>query len=149
MLPPRIIPGNPFYYHNISPQKGWICHLWAQRLKVFIREGSQSLGIIDYQWEPTVKNREFSLIICDDLNGKEIQKRGNVCICIADSWWLKWAGICMQCRRPRFDPWVGEIPWRREWLPIPVFLPRECHGQRSLVGCHLWSCTESDTTEVT
>ena len=32
-----------------------------------------------------------------------------------------------------FDPWVGKIPWRREWLPIPVFLPREFHGQRSLV----------------
>jgi len=20
-----------------------------------------------------------------------------------------------------FDPWVGKIPWRREWLPPPVF----------------------------
>ena len=30
---------------------------------------------------------------------------------------------------------VGQkIPWRREWLPTPVFLPREFHGQRSLVG---------------
>ena len=25
--------------------------------------------------------------------------------------------------RPRVDPSVGKIPWRREWLPIPVFLP--------------------------
>ena len=33
-----------------------------------------------------------------------------------------------------FDPWVGKIPWRREWLPTPVFLPGEFHGQRSLVG---------------
>ena len=39
-----------------------------------------------------------------------------------------------QGRRPRFDPWVRKIPWRREWLPTPVFLPGECHGQRSLVG---------------
>ena len=31
-------------------------------------------------------------------------------------------------------PWLGKIPWRREWLPIPVFLPREFHGQRRLVG---------------
>ena len=23
------------------------------------------------------------------------------------------------------DPWVGKIPWRREWLPTPVFLPGE------------------------
>ena len=31
-----------------------------------------------------------------------------------------------------FDPWVGKIPWRRKWLPIPVFLPVEFHGQRKL-----------------
>ena len=36
---------------------------------------------------------------------------------------------CMQCRRPEFDPWVGKIPWRREWLPTPVFWPGEFHGQ--------------------
>ena len=23
--------------------------------------------------------------------------------------------ICLQCERPGFDPWVGKIPWRREW----------------------------------
>ena len=33
----------------------------------------------------------------------------------------------------RFDPWVGKIPLRKEWLPIPIFLPGEFHGQRSLV----------------
>ena len=27
-----------------------------------------------------------------------------------------------------FDPWVGKIPWRREWLPTPVFWPGEFHG---------------------
>ena len=26
------------------------------------------------------------------------------------------------------------IPWRREQLPTPIFLPGEFHGQRSLVG---------------
>ena len=39
-----------------------------------------------------------------------------------------------QCGRHRFNPQVGEIPWRREWLPTPVFVPGESHGQRSLVG---------------
>ena len=38
-----------------------------------------------------------------------------------------------QCRRCRFDPWVGKIPWRRERQPTPVFLPGESHEQRSLV----------------
>ena len=31
----------------------------------------------------------------------------------------------------------------------PVFLPGESQGQRSLVSCHLWSCTESDTPPLT
>ena len=39
--------------------------------------------------------------------------------------------------------------WRRKWPPIPVFLPGESRGRGSLVGCHLWGRTESDTTEAT
>ena len=39
------------------------------------------------------------------------------------------------------------FPWRREWLPTPVFLPGESHGCRSLVGCGPWGREESDTTE--
>ena len=37
-------------------------------------------------------------------------------------------------RRPRFDPWVRKIPWRRQWQPTPVFLPGKSHGRRSLAG---------------
>ena len=43
-------------------------------------------------------------------------------------------GTCLQCSRPGFSPWVGKIPWRRESLPTPVFLPGESHGQRTLEG---------------
>ena len=57
-----------------------------------------------------------------------------------------WYRICLQCRRPGFDPWVRKIPWRREWQPAPVFLPGEFHGQRSLVGYSPWGCKESDMT---
>ena len=32
----------------------------------------------------------------------------------------------------------GQIPWRRNWQPIPVTLPRKCHGQRSLAGYSPW-----------
>ena len=38
--------------------------------------------------------------------------------------------------------------WRRKWQPTPVFLPGESQGQRSLVGCHLWGHTESDTADL-
>ena len=40
-----------------------------------------------------------------------------------------------------------EIPWRREWLLTPVFLPGKFHGQRSLAVYSLWGRKESDTTE--
>ena len=47
----------------------------------------------------------------------------------------------LQCRRTGFEPWVGKIPWRREWLPISV------SGQRSLMGYSAWGHKESDMTE--
>ena len=34
---------------------------------------------------------------------------------------------CLQCRRSGSEPWVGEMPWRREWQPTPVFSPGEFH----------------------
>ena len=30
--------------------------------------------------------------------------------------------IYLQYRRPGFNPWVGKIPWRREWQPTLVLL---------------------------
>ena len=67
--------------------------------------------------------------------------------------WLSGESIHLQCGRPGFDPWVGKIPWRRERLPTPVFLPGKSHGQRSLVGLQSielqeldmaqWSCLEN------
>ena len=52
-----------------------------------------------------------------------------------------------QCKRRRFDPWIGKIPWRRKWQPTPVFLPGKSHGQKSLVGYSPWGHKESNTTE--
>ena len=31
-------------------------------------------------------------------------------------------------------PGVRKIPWRRAWVPPPVFLPGESHGERTLAG---------------
>ena len=56
--------------------------------------------------------------------------------------WLSWLRIRLQCRRPRFDLWVGKTPWRRERLPTPVLWPGEFHG----LYCP-WGCKESDMTE--
>ena len=40
-----------------------------------------------------------------------------------------------------------EDPWKMKWLPTPVFLPGESHGQRSLVDYSPWGRKESDTTK--
>ena len=44
-------------------------------------------------------------------------------------------------------PRLRKMPWRREWLPTPVFLPGGLHGQRSLAGYSAWGLNKSDTTE--
>ena len=56
-----------------------------------------------------------------------------------------------QCRRHKrfgLDPWVRKTPWSKKWQLIPVFLPGESLGQRSLVGCSPQSLTESEATSV-
>ena len=53
----------------------------------------------------------------------------------------------MKCGRPKFDSWIGKIPWRKEWLPTPIFLPGKSHGQRNLAGYSPWGNKELDTTE--
>ena len=40
-----------------------------------------------------------------------------------------------------------EHPQRRDWLPNPVFLPGEFHGQRSLASYSPWGLKELDMTE--
>ena len=61
---------------------------------------------------------------------------------------LHWASLMVQMIKnlpamqetlfdPWFNPWfdpqeVKNIPWRQEWLPTPLFLPGEFHGQRKL-----------------
>ena len=57
--------------------------------------------------------------------------------------------ICLQCRRPRFDPWVGKISGRRDWLPTRGFLPGKAHGQRSPVGYRACGCKRARHDSVT
>ena len=56
--------------------------------------------------------------------------------------WLSWLRICLECRRPGFDPWVGKISQRRERILTSAFWPGEFHGLYSP-----WGHKELDTTE--
>ena len=66
-----------------------------------------------------------------------------VCVCARACVYIYFPGgpsgkepTCQWRRHKRcgFSPWVRKILWRRAWQPTPEFLPRESHGQRSLVG---------------
>ena len=61
------------------------------------------------------------------------------------SQWVKNTPAMQDMQRHRFNLCVGKIPWRREWLPTPIFLPGETHGQGSLEGYSPWDRKESDT----
>ena len=50
----------------------------------------------------------------------------------------------LQCRRPGFDPWVGRIPWRREWQHTLALLPEKFHGLGRLAGYSPWDYQELD-----
>ena len=72
----------------------------------------------------------------------------------ADSELLVWMGYCQRAtlvaqmvkNLPAMqETGVGKIPWRREWQSNPVFLPREFHGQRSLVSYIVHGVTKSQT----
>ena len=59
--------------------------------------------------------------------------------------WFRWKTICLQCRRSGFDSWVGKIPWRREWLPTPVFFSGERSMDRGAWWATVYGVTKSET----
>ena len=66
------------------------------------------------------------------------------------NWWAAVHGVTMsQTLLSDFPFTLHFMHWKRKWHPIPVFLPGESQGPRSLMGCRLWDHTELDTTEVT
>ena len=64
-------------------------------------------------------------------------------------WWLSSNEPACQWRSYGFDPWIGKVPWRREWQPTLVFLPGKSHGQRKLVIYRPWGCKRAGHNWVT
>ena len=54
-----------------------------------------------------------------------------------------------ETQETQVQPLLWKIPWRREWQPIPVFLPAEFHGQKILAGYGSQGLEELDMTEAT
>ena len=76
-------------------------------------------------------------MVLDTMHTLKIPKCIPLASTIGLPWWLY--------RKPRFTCWVKKIPWRRQWLPTPVFLPGEFHGKRHLAGLSIWVIPKSDS----
>ena len=66
------------------------------------------------------------------------------------AWWAAVHGVAKS--RTRLSDFTFTLHFHaleKEMATTPVFLPGESQGWGSLVGCHLWGRTESDTTEAT
>ena len=120
--------------HGVAKSGTWLCaHTQTQHRQIYLLgelnihhdKGIWILGIIDQSYHEC----KIQKILFSGL-----------------PWWLRWSRICLQCGKPGFDPWVGKIPWRREWQPTPVFLPGESFD-RGACGLQSMGHKESDTTE--
>ena len=138
----------------------WVIYveLSSRKIEMHSKTSGEGSGLkkkVFYSNHCNDKIRDFATIAWD-FQGRIYRRRKFDNVIVFDTccyyllglpWRLKWWRICLQCRRPRFDPCVGKIPWRREWQLTPVFLPGKTHAQRSLTGCSPWGHKESDTTE--
>ena len=115
-----------------SPGKntGMGCHFLLQG--IFLTQGSnphllcllhcrQMLYRLSYQAKQMIETR-YHLELKESINWD------------GASLIAQWSRIHLQCKRCRFDPWVGKVPERRKWLPTLVFLPGEFQGQRNLAS---------------
>ena len=80
------------------------------------------------------------------LQGVFLTQESNPCLLHLWHWQAKMELVNKQltfqsrkCTWCGFGPWIGKIPWEREWQPTPMFLPGKSHGQRSLVGYSPWA----------
>ena len=132
----------------------WPLHCLGKTLLAFallhsVLQGRICLLLQVFSWLPTFAfqspwNKRISFYGVSSRRSCRSSKNQSALASLA-SGWLRWYRICLQCRRPGFNPWVGKIPWRQEWLPTPVFSPGASHGQRSLVGYSPWGCEQSET----
>ena len=61
--------------------------------------------------------------------------------------WPKYWSFSFSIIPSKEIPGLISFKYARQWRPTPVLLPGKSHGRKSLVGCSLWSRSESDTTE--
>ena len=167
-LPPHLCEQPPINHNvhsichstNDSSKHCWLCpsyrhteSLWAgpQKYKKETFNNQSKRGLAKREWRDLQKASSHTFRLKNASSFLHLRKHHIYFAWISRVWDFPGGSesksICLQCGRPRFNPWVGKIPWRRKWQPTPVFLPGKSHGRRSLVGYSPWGRKESDMTE--
>ena len=87
---------------------------WTGRPGVLQSLGSQ---IVRHDWTTELNWTELNYGFWQEQNCFQAKYRASLVAQMVKK--KKKKKICLQCRRPKFDPWVRKFPWRREWLPTP------------------------------
>ena len=79
-----------------------------------------------------------------------VSPTSNICMLIFQlqglPWWLRQVRICLQCRKPRFDPWIRRVPCRREWLPLEFSCLENSMNREAWWATSLWGRKKSEVT---
>ena len=110
---------------------------------------NSAIYIRHVQYANITENKLLSDSVCHISSTAQIHLHGlrhfTQSLYISNTFLQKYPQVSNSSFTKPLSPW----PRKRQWHPTPLFLPGESQGQGSLVGCHLWGCTESDTTEAT
>ena len=129
-----------------------LCHLLLDEVEVLLSEANEQVSVSrSFRCHYYL---EIFIYMCIYISEKAMAPHSSTL-----AWKIPWTEEpgrlqSMGSWRVRHD-WATSLSlftfmhWRRKWQPTPVFLPGESQGRGSLVGCHLWCCTELDTTEAT
>ena len=102
-----------------------------------------NVGLLHCRWILYCLSQGWSLNLQILRGGRSIPKHIGLGPTLRSYLWFDYEGFpggtsgkepACQCKRHKrwlFDPWVGKIPWRRAWQPMPVFLPAESHGRET------------------
>ena len=112
------LPQQLSYQGAVMGKSSWPITAWTT---------ASSSALPDFSPPPLLKNKKPENWRCFELTGLS----------------NRFCGICLQCRRLGFDPWVWS-PGEKNGNPLQY---SEFHGQRSLAGYSSWGCKESDRTK--
>ena len=111
----------PRDWTQVSHTAGWFFTDWATReaqmacpQENYLSEPDQVLGV--HSWWAAVYGVTQSWTRLKGLSSSSSS-------CLKGlPWWLSGNEPICQCKRLRFNPWMGKIPWRRKWQPTPSCL---------------------------